>query len=203
MRHGPLLEEGKGRVRPMISVGELRKNTKVLVEGEPYVMVDVNFVKPGKGTALYKCKMRNLITGSLLDRTYRSGEVFESADLSEHKMQYLYKQGDEYHFMDTQTYDQVALKEEQVGDARNYLIDNLELDILFWDSRAIGITLPNFVNLTVVRAEPWARGDSVAGDSKPVTLETGMALQVPPFVDEGDKITVDTRTNAYVTRVKK
>ena len=203
MRRGPLLEEGKGRVRPMISVGELRKNTKVLVEGEPYVMVDVNFVKPGKGTALYKCKMRNLITGSLLDRTYRSGEVFESADLSEHKMQYLYKQGDEYHFMDTQTYDQVALKEEQVGDARNYLIDNLELDILFWDSRAIGITLPNFVNLTVVRAEPWARGDSVAGDSKPVTLETGMALQVPPFVDEGDKITVDTRTNAYVTRVKK
>ncbi|MFH2100369.1 MAG: elongation factor P, partial [Pseudomonadota bacterium] len=142
-------------------------------------------------------------TGSLLDRTYRSGESFESADLSEHKMQYLYHQDDEYHFMDVKTFDQVMLKEGQVADAKNYLIDNLELDILFWGSRAIGITLPNFVDLAVVRADPWAKGDSVSGDTKPVTLETGMDIQVPPFIEEGEKITVDTRTHAYVTRVKK
>ncbi len=187
----------------MINAGELRKNTKLMVDNEPYVMVEVQFVKPGKGVAFYKCKMRNLITGMLLERTYRSGDVFEPADLRERKMQYSYVQDDEYYFMDTKNYEQVMLTAEQVGDAKDFIIDNLEMDILFFQDRAIGITLPNFVDLDVVKAEPWARGDSVAGDSKPVTLETGLVIQVPPFVEEGDKITVDTRNGAYVTRAKK
>lgn len=187
----------------MINAGELRKNIKIMLEGEPYVMVDVQFVKPGKGVAFYKCKMRNLISGTLLERTYRSGDVFEPAEMSERNMQYSYVQDNEYYFMDTKTYDQVMLTTEQVGDATDFIIDNLEMDILFFQDRAIGITLPNFVDLDVIKADPWAKGDSVAGDSKPVTLETGLVIQVPPFVEEGDKITVDTRTRAYVTRAKK
>ncbi|SHI99318.1 translation elongation factor P (EF-P) [Desulfatibacillum alkenivorans DSM 16219] len=187
----------------MINAGELRKNTKLMIEGEPYVMLEVQFVKPGKGVAFYKCKMRNLMTGSLLERTYRSGDTFEPATLEEKKMQYLYAQGDEYYFMDVKTYDQVMLTAEAVGDATEYLIDNLEMDILFFENKAIGITLPNFVELEVTQADPWVKGDSVAGDSKPVTLQTGMVIQVPPFVEEGAIIQVDTRTRAYVTRVKK
>jgi elongation factor P len=187
----------------MINAGELRKNTKIMVDGEPFVMLEVQFVKPGKGVAFYKCKMRNIITGSLLERTYRSGDAFEPASLDERKMQFSYRQDKEFYFMDMNTYDQVMLTADQVGDAINYLIDNLEMDILFFDGKAIGITLPNFVDLTVMRADPWAKGDSVSGDTKPVTLETGLEIQVPPFVEEGEKIQVDTRTGQYVTRVKK
>jgi elongation factor P len=117
-------------------------------------------------------------------------------------MQYLYNQENEYCFMDVQNYEQSFLTAEQVGDAKNFLTDNLEVNILFFGTLPIGITLPNFVDLTVTRADPWAKGDSVAGDTKPVTMETGYVLRVPPFVEEGQKITIDTRTGEYVTRVK-
>jgi len=186
----------------MYNAGDLKKGLKLQIDKEPYLIIDFQFVKPGKGQALYRCKLRNMISGVILDRTYRSGDTFESADLEQRKMQYLYYQDNQYYFMDVQTYDQSALGAEQVGDAKNYLIDNLEVDILLFAGRPIGITLPNFVDLMVVKSEPWARGDSVAGDSKPVELETGYTIRVPPFVDEGIKITVDTRTGEYVTRVK-
>ena len=117
-------------------------------------------------------------------------------------MQYLYNQEDEFYFMDVENYEQIMLTADQAGDAKNYLIDNLEVDILLFGERPIGITPPNFVDLTVTKADPWVKGDSVSGDSKPVTLETGYELRVPPFVEEGIKITVDTRTGEYVTRVK-
>ncbi|HDR14220.1 MAG TPA: elongation factor P, partial [Desulfobacteraceae bacterium] len=168
----------------------------------PYIIVDFQFSKPGKGQALYRCKLKNMITGVILDRTYRSVDMFPSAELQERTMQFLYSQENEYCFMDLQTYEQSFLTADQVGDAVNYLIDNLEVDILFFRTQAIGITLPNFVNLTVTQADPWAKGDSVAGDTKPVTLETGYVLRVPPFIEEGQKITIDTRTGEYVTRVK-
>ncbi|MBN1103573.1 MAG: elongation factor P [Deltaproteobacteria bacterium] len=186
----------------MYNAGDLKKGLKLQIDKEPYVIIDFQFVKPGKGQALYRCKLRNMISGVIIDRTYRSGDTFESADLEQRKMQYLYYQDNQYYFMDVQTYDQSALGTEQVGDAKNYLIDNLEVDILLFAGRPIGITLPNFVDILVVKSEPWARGDSVAGDSKPVELETGYTIRVPPFVDEGIKITVDTRTGEYVTRVK-
>jgi elongation factor P len=143
-----------------------------------------------------------MITEVILDRTYRSGDNFEPARLEERRMQYLYSQEDEFYFMDVKNYEQSMLTAEQVGDAKNYFIDNLEVDTLFFEDRPIGITLPNFVDLSVTRADPWAKGDSVSGDSKPVTLETGYTLRVPPFVEEGSRITVDTRTGEYVTRVK-
>jgi elongation factor P len=186
----------------MYTKSDLRKGLKLQIDNEPYVIIDFQFSKPGKGQALYRCKLKNMITGVILDRTYRSGDTFEPANLEERKMQFLYGQENEFFFMDLENYEQTMLTLEQVGDAKNYLIDNLEVDILFFGSTPIGITLPNFVDLEVIKADPWVKGDSATGDSKPVTLETGYTLRVPPFVEEGIKITVDTRTGDYVTRVK-
>ncbi len=186
----------------MYNASDLRKGLKIEIDGEPYVVTVFEFSKPGKGQSLYRCKLKNMITGVIIDPTYRSGDTFKPADLSERKMQYLYNQDDEFWFMDVENYEQIVLKEDQVGDAINYLMDNLEVEILFFEDRPIGITLPNFVDLTVTKADPWAKGDSVTGDTKPITLETGYELRVPPFIEEGGKITVDTRTGEYVTRVK-
>jgi elongation factor P len=186
----------------MYSASDLRKGLKIQIDGEPYVIVDFQFSKPGKGQALYRCKLKNMITGVTFSPTYRSGDTFQPADLEERRMQYLYNQEDEFWFMDVENYEQSVLNAEQVGDARDFMTDNLEVDILFFGDKPIGITLPNFVDLAVSKADPWVKGDSVAGDTKPVTLETGYELRVPPFIEEGEKITVDTRTGEYVTRVK-
>lgn len=186
----------------MYSASDLRKGLKIQIDNEPYIVAEFQFSKPGKGQALYRCKLKNMITGVILDRTYRSVDTFQPADLQERKMQYLYSQENQYCFMDMENFEQAFLSEEQVGDARNFLTDNLDAQILFFGDRAIGITLPNFVDLTVTRADPWSKGDSVSGDTKPVTLETGYVLRVPPFIQEEERITVDTRSGEYVTRVK-
>jgi elongation factor P len=181
---------------------DLRKGLKILIDGQPYVVTDFTFTKPGKGQALYRARIKNMLTNRSDEKVYRSVDTFESANLQERKMQFLYNQEDEYCFMDTGNYEQVTLTRDQVGEAKNFLIDNLEVSILFFDVIPLDITLPNFVELKVTRADPWVKGDSAAGDSKPVTLETGYTLRVPPFVEEGSKISVDTRTGAYLTRVK-
>ncbi len=186
----------------MYSASDLRKGLKLQIDGAPYIVVEFEFSKPGKGQALYRCKMRNMISGNQLVQTYRSNDKFEKADLEESKMQFLYSQGDEFHFMNTETYDQIFLTREQIGDNINYLLDNMDVDMLFYQGQAIDITMPTFVNLAVTRADPWAKGDTSGTDTKPVTVETGYQLQVPPFVEEGDKIQIDTRTGEYVTRVK-
>lgn len=186
----------------MFSASDLRKGLKLQIDGEPYVVVDFQFVKPGKGQALYRTKLKNLVTGNQFDRTFRSNDKFEKASLEERTMQYLYSQGDEFHFMDTKNYEQLVILREQMGGDVNFLIDNMDVQILLFNNRPIGVTLPNSVNLTVIRADPWAKGDTSGSDSKPVTVETGYELQVPPFVEEGDKIQIDTRTGAYMTRVK-
>ena len=186
----------------MYSASDLRKGLKIQIDGEPYIVVDFQFSKPGKGQALYRTKLRNMITGNQFDRTFRSNDKFEKAQLEERTMQYLYSQGDEFHFMDTKNYEQVVIMREQMGNDVNFLIDNMEVQILLFNNNPIGVTLPNFVNLTVTKADPWAKGDTSGSDSKPVTVETGYELQVPPFIEEGDKIQIDTRTGAYMTRVK-
>ena len=186
----------------MYNAGELKKGIKIQIDKEPYNIIDFQFVKPGKGQALYRCKLKNMINETIIDRTYRSGDIFEPANLEEHKMQYLYNQEDEFYFMDVNNYEQSMLTREHVGDAKNYLIDNMEVYILFFDERPIGIRLPNFVDLIVTHADPWVKGDSATGDNKSVTLETGYTLRVPPFIEEGVKLTIDTRTGEYVTRVK-
>ena len=186
----------------MHNASDLRKGLKIKLDNEPYTITEFNFVKPGKGQALYRCKLRNMVTGSQFERTYRSADTFEPADMREKKMQYLYAEGEKYYFMDSETYEQVFLSADQVGDAKNYLIDNTDVEILFFEDRPLGISLPNFVDLIVVKAEPWAKGDSVSGNTKPVTMQTGYQIQVPPFVEEGEKIRVDTRSGEYITRVK-
>ncbi len=186
----------------MYSASDLRKGLKLLIDGNPFIVTEFEFSKPGKGQALYRCKMRNMITGNQLVQTYRSGDKFDKPALEENKMQYLYNQGEEYHFMDTQTYEQIFILKEQLGDNINYMTDNMDVEVLFFEGRPIDITLPIFVNLEVTKADPWVKGDTSGTDTKPVTVETGYQLQVPPFVEEGDKIQIDTRTGEYVTRVK-
>ena len=186
----------------MYNASDLRKGLRIKIDNEPYIVTEFNFVKPGKGQALYRSKLKNMLTGSQFERTFRSVDTFESADLQEKKMQFLYKEGEKYCFMDNQNYEQIFLTEEQVGDAKNYLIDNLEVEILMFEDRSLGVSVPNFVDLTVTQADPWAKGDTVSGTTKPVTLQTGYQIQVPTFVEEGEKIRVDTRTGEYLTRVK-
>ncbi len=186
----------------MYTTSDLRKGLKIKIDGEPYIITDFEFSKPGKGQALYRCRLRNMITGNAFDRTFRSNDKFEPAPLEERTMQFLYAQGDEYNFMDTKTFEQITISKDLLGDDANFLIDNMEVEVLLFNERAIGVTLPNFVNLTVTRADPWVKGDTSGSDSKPVTVETGYVLQVPPFINEGEKIQIDTRTGQYVTRVK-
>ncbi|BCS53864.1 elongation factor P [Geobacter sp. SVR] len=186
----------------MYSVADLKKGLKIILDGDPYVVIAFDFTKPGKGQALYRTKMRNMINGTILDRTYRSGETFDPASLEERQMEYLYKEDTHYTFMDQQTYEQVMMEEETLGDAKNFLLENLKVDVLLFGEKAIGVTLPNFVNLRVTQTDPWAKGDTSGNDSKPATVETGYVLRVPPFIEEGELITIDTRTGEYSTRVK-
>jgi len=187
----------------MYESSDLRKGLKMEIDGDPYIILQFAFVKPGKGRALYKCKLKNLVTGAQFDRTYRSGDKFNEANLEEHEMEFLYSDGDSFCFMNTSTYVQEFLTVEQVEDAKAFLKENTVCTLLFFDEKAIGITLPNFVELKITRAEPWAKGDTASGDTKPATLETGHVLQVPTFIEEGELVRIDTRTGQYVERVKR
>jgi len=186
----------------MYESSDLRKGLKIEFDGEPYIIVQFDFVKPGKGRALYKCKLKNMLTGVQFDRTFRSSDKFNEANLEEFEMEYLYTDGDRYCFMNTSTYDQEFLTLEQVGDAINFLKENTRCNVLLYQERPIGMTLPNFVDLRVVKTDPWAKGDTAAGSTKPAELETRYVVQVPPFIEEGEFIRIDTRTGEYVERVK-
>jgi elongation factor P len=204
VKKGRLIVESSktGEETLMHTASDLKKNLRIKIDNEPYIVMEFNFVKPGKGQALYRCKLKNMITGSQFERTFRSVDNFESADLQEKKMQYLYQEEGKYCFMDNISFEQVFLTGDQVGDAKNFMIDNIEASILFFEDRPLGISLPNFVDLVVTEAEPWAKGDSVTGNTKPVVLQTGYKILVPTFIDEGEKIRVDTRSGEYLTRVK-
>ena len=186
----------------MYTASDLRKGLKIEIDDEPYVVTNFEFSKPGKGQALYRTKMRNMVTGNAFERTYRSNDKFKKAPLEERAMQFLYAHADEYNFMDNENYEQFVVTAEQLGDQVNFLVDNMAVDVLMFNGSPLGVTLPNFVNLEVVKADPWAKGDTSGTDTKPVTVETGYELQVPPFVNEGDRIQIDTRNGAYMTRVK-
>ncbi|MFO7884784.1 MAG: elongation factor P [Desulfobacteraceae bacterium] len=185
----------------MYESSDLRKGLKIEMDNDPFVVVDFQFKKPGKGQSLYKCKLKNMITGAQFEKTFRSGDKFNKADLEEQEMEYLYAEPESYCFMNTSTYAQEFLSKEQVGDAVDLLIENTVCTVLFFGERAIGLTLPNFVNLRITKSEPWAKGDTATGSTKPATLETGFEIQVPPFVDEGQMVKIDTRTREYVERV--
>ncbi len=186
----------------VLTASDLRKGLKLEIDGDPYIIVDFEFSKPGKGQALYRCRLKNMITGSQFDRTYRSGDKFNSADLEEQEYQFLYKQDTSYHFMNTSNYEQIELSNEAVGDAVHYLTENLVVNMLLFQERPIGINLPNFVNLKVVQSDPGIKGDTAAGATKPVTMDTGFVIQVPLFIEQGEALKIDTRTGTYVERVK-
>lgn len=186
----------------MYDSSHLRKGLKIEIDGEPYIVVQFDFVKPGKGQALYKCKLKNMLTGTQFDRTFRSGDKFNEANLEELEMEYLYTDGDQYCFMNTSTYDQEFLTLEQLGDAISFLKENTRCNVLLYQERPIGMTLPNFADLRVAKTDPWAKGDTAAGSTKPAELETGYVVQVPPFIEEGELVRIDTRTGEYVERVK-
>jgi elongation factor P len=184
----------------MLSTTDFRKGLKIELDGVPYVIVDFQHVKPGKGGAFVRTKLRNLIGGGVVERTFRAGEKFDKPDLEEKNMQYLYAEGPQFYFMDTETYEQTFLTQEQLGESKNFLQENITINVLFYQGKPIGVDLPTFVVLTVVKTDPGLRGDTASGGSKPATMETGAVIQVPLFINEGDKLKIDTRTSAYIER---
>lgn len=187
----------------MIATADFKKNVKILVDGQPYVITDFQHVKPGKGNQFTRTKMRNLLTGSNLERTFKSGEKFEVPNVATKDMRYLYKDENGYNFMDANSYEQIFIQESEIGDAKNYLLENMETVILFYNDRAIGVDVPNAVNLKVVQTDPGFKGNTVTGTTKPATLETGYIVQVPLHIGTGDTLRIDTRTGDYVERVNK
>lgn len=173
-----------------------------MVEGEPFYIVEFQHVKPGKGGAFVRTKLKSYLTGNVLDRTFRSGERFEEPDLEEREMQFLYATGDDYTFMDTATYEQLTFNKKQLGENADLLKENMVAKILIYQHRPIAVELPIFVELKVVDAEPGVRGDTASGGTKPAILETGATIKVPLYLEVGTVIKIDTRTRSYVERVR-
>jgi elongation factor P len=186
----------------MYSTAEFKKGLKIELDGVPYVITEFQHVKPGKGGAFVRTKLKSLLTGRVLDQTFRSGEKVKRPDLMEREMQYLYREGDRFCMMDNETYEQIMLPADQVGEARLYLTENLDVKILFFNQQPVAVEVPLFVELEVAQTEPGVKGDTAAGGTKPATLESGVTIQVPLFISEGERVKVDTRTGTYIERVK-
>lgn len=185
----------------MYSTSDFKKGLKILLDGEPYTIVDFQHVKPGKGNQFSRTKLKNLITGSNLERTFKSGEKFEVPDVVYRDMTFLYKDESGFNFMDQSNYEQLALNEDIVGDGVNYLTENLEVKVCLFNDRAVGLELPKTVNLKVVATDPGFKGNTVTGATKPATLETGHIVQVPLHIAEGDLLKVNTTDGSYSERV--
>lgn len=184
----------------MYTASDLRKGLKIEIDGDPYVVSDFEFSKPGKGQALYRCKLKNLLNGSTFDKTYRSVEKIDKPNLEERSMSYSYHDGTHFVFMDQKTFDQIPVSDEILGDQQYFLVEDMEVKILFHNERAIEVTLPNFVEKTIVHTEPGVRGDTATNVQKPASLDNGYEIQVPIFINEGDTIKIDTRTGKYDSR---
>ncbi len=185
----------------MYSTAEFRKGLKIEFQGEPFIIVDFQHVKPGKGGAFVRTRLKSLLTGLVRDETFRSGDKVGRPDLQEREMQFLYQEGGQHCFMDTNSYEQFFMSSEQLGESRLYLQEQIQVKVLFYRGQPIAVELPNFVELKVVETEPGVRGDTASGATKPAKLETGAVLQVPLFVQEGDLLKVDTRTGQYIERI--
>ena len=184
------------------NTSEFRKGLKVQMDGDPYLMIECNFVKPGKGQALYKCKLRNLIRNTVIDRTYKSGDSIEAADVEEIEAQYLYRQADQFVFMNNENFEQYELSNEQVDDGWKYLKEGMNCNMVLFNGNPIIMTPPNHVVLKVEFCEPGAKGNTATNVTKPVKVETGAEFACPAFVEMGDLVKIDTRTGQYVERVK-
>jgi elongation factor P len=181
---------------------EIRKGLKIVIDGVPYTVVDFQFVKPGKGNAFTRTRIKNLMTGAVIDRTYKSGEKLEPAEMEDRNMQYMYKDSEGYHFMDKQSYEQMAVPADVVGEAAKWLLENMGVTISVFQDRPVSVGVPNFVEIAVSHTDPGLKGDTVSGSRKIATLASGATLNVPLFVNTGDVLKIDTRTGDYVERVK-
>ena len=185
----------------MISTNDFRTGVTIEIDGQPWVVVDFQHVKPGKGSAFVRAKIKNVITGAVLERTFNAGEKLPRAHIERREAQYLYSMGDELTFMDVTTYEQVTLSREAVGEGVWYLKENTNVYIMSYEGRVIGVEIPNFVELEVVETEPGFKGDTATGGTKQAKLETGEVVKVPLFVNVGDVLKIDTRTGEYIERV--
>ena len=186
----------------MYSASDLRKGLKIEIDGQPWAITEFNFMKPGKGQAVYNCKLKNMVTGTTMSKSYRSNDKMAKCSLEEKKMVYSYPDGGNYVFMDDE-YEQITRTPEVLGDNRYYLKEEMEVDVLFHNGTAIDVTLPNFVVRVCTQTEPGARGNTATNVLKPATVEGGLEVQVPIFVNEGDTLRIDTPTGAYVDRAGK
>jgi elongation factor P len=184
----------------MISTNDFKTGQTIELEGDVYQIIEFQHVKPGKGSAFVRSKLRNVRTGAVIEKTFNAGEKIPKARIEKREVQYLYNDGKEYNFMDMESYDQMAMTAEQLGDAVKYLKENMLIQVLTFQGKSIGVELPNFVELEVIDTAPGIKGDTASGGSKPATLETGTIVQVPFFINVGDKLQIDTRTGNYIKR---
>ena len=186
----------------MISTSEFRNGARLKVDGSPFFIVEFQHVKPGKGGAFVRTKLKNLKTGQVLEKTFRSGEKFDEPDLDEREMQFLYASGDAYTLMDTSSYEQFTYQKTQLGDQTELLKEETVVNVLLYEGNPIAMILPTFLELKVIDTDPGVRGDTAAGGTKPAVVETGATIKVPLYLEVGEMIKVDTRTRAYVERVR-
>lgn len=187
----------------MFSASDLRKGLKVEIDGEPWVIIDYDFCKPGKGQALYRCKLKNMITGNTMDKTYRSVEKIDKPNLAEKDVYYTYQDGDFYVFSDAETYEEYRLASKTLGNQVYFLMEDADCKILFFNDQPIEVTLPLFIEKEITHTEPGARGDTATNVTKPSKIDNGYEIQVPIFVNQGDVVKIDTRTGEYVERIRK
>jgi elongation factor P len=188
-------------VSGMISTNQFKNGSAIRVDGKRFTIIYFQHVKPGKGSAFVRTRLRNIDTGAVIEKTFRAGEKLESVRTESRPMTYLYRDGDLLYFMDTETYEQLAVSLEVVGDAVGYIVPNGTVSVLSADGEVVSVEPPAHVDLEVAETDPGLKGDTATGGSKPATLETGVVVQVPLFVNAGDRVRVDTRTNEYLTRV--
>jgi elongation factor P len=184
----------------VINTSEFRNGSKLELAGEPFIIIEFQHVKPGKGGAFVRTKLKSLRSGNVIERTYRSGEKLDTPDLEERVMKYLYSTGEDYTFMDTSNYEQLTFSRDQLGDGWDLLKEDMEVTILLHNGMPIGMELPIFAELKIVKTDPGVRGDTASGGSKPATLESGATIKVPLYIDEGVVVRVDTRTRVFVER---
>ncbi|MEM7208232.1 MAG: elongation factor P [Pseudomonadota bacterium] len=184
------------------STSEFKGGLKIMLDGDPCSIIDNEFVKPGKGQAFNRVKIRNLKTGRVVERTFKSGDSVEAADVMDTAMQYLYTDGEFWHFMDPVSFEQIAAGESAVGDSAKWLKEQDTCEVTLWNGDPLIVTPPNFVEMKIVQTDPGLRGDTAQGGNKPAKLETGAVVKVPLFIEEGEVIRADTRTGEYVSRVK-
>ena len=186
-----------------MDTSDIRKGLKFMVDGQPFVVIDFQFVKPGKGQAFTRCKIKNMATGAVLERTYKSGEKLEPADVEERSLQYIYPDGSDFVFMDAVTGEQITVNGEKVGDDARWLSDGLNVSVTLFKGQPIGLTLPSHVVLQIVNSEPGIKGDTASGATKPATVSTGATINVPLFIQEGEWVKIDTRAGTYLERVNR